>query len=218
MVKNLPAMQDTQVWSPGREDPWSRAWQPTPVLFAWRIPRKEEPGRLQSVVSHSVGHDWVANTFTFLPVLKRSCDYFLSVQRFLISKIGKTILNSSGYHAEFNNKGEEPHDAWQPEATIVTTTTLSLNSQKGAHDLKTAWTVVQPRSIPFPTPFLTSCPPMTNLCFLTPFLNATSTQTCSSAISFKVFLTESNLSLLRVCFSTKHIFDYSYFGSYYFWK
>ena len=33
MVKNLPAVQDTQVQSPGREDPWRRAWQPTPVLL-----------------------------------------------------------------------------------------------------------------------------------------------------------------------------------------
>ena len=92
------------------------------------------------------GHDWAANTFTFLPTLKQSCNYFLSVQHFLISKIGKTILNPSGYHTEFNNKGEEPQDAWQPEATIVTTTTLTLNSQQGTHDIKTAWTVVQPRS------------------------------------------------------------------------
>ena len=33
MVKNLPAMQETWVWSLGQEDPWRRAWQPTPVLL-----------------------------------------------------------------------------------------------------------------------------------------------------------------------------------------
>ena len=33
--------------------PWRRAWQPTPVIFAWRIPWTEEPGRLQSVGSQS---------------------------------------------------------------------------------------------------------------------------------------------------------------------
>ena len=34
VVKNPPAMQEmqeTQVQSPGQEDPWSRKWQPTPV-------------------------------------------------------------------------------------------------------------------------------------------------------------------------------------------
>ena len=30
--------------------PWRREWQPTPVfIFAWRIPWREEPGRLQSL-------------------------------------------------------------------------------------------------------------------------------------------------------------------------
>ena len=30
-VKNLPAVQETQVWSLGWEDPWRRKWWPTPV-------------------------------------------------------------------------------------------------------------------------------------------------------------------------------------------
>ena len=36
MVKNLPAMQETyEMWvrSLGQEDPWRRAWQPTPVFL-----------------------------------------------------------------------------------------------------------------------------------------------------------------------------------------
>ena len=33
MVKNLPEMWDTQVRSLGREDPWRREWQPTPVFL-----------------------------------------------------------------------------------------------------------------------------------------------------------------------------------------
>jgi len=43
-----------------------RQWQPTPVL-AWKIPRAEEPGRLQSMGSRRVGHDWVTSLslFTF---------------------------------------------------------------------------------------------------------------------------------------------------------
>ena len=32
-VKRLPAMQETWVQSLGREDPWRRKWQPTPVLL-----------------------------------------------------------------------------------------------------------------------------------------------------------------------------------------
>ena len=33
MVKNLAAMQETQVQSPGQEDPWRREWQRTPVFL-----------------------------------------------------------------------------------------------------------------------------------------------------------------------------------------
>ena len=33
MVKNLPAMQETQLWSLGQEDPWRRKWQPAPIFL-----------------------------------------------------------------------------------------------------------------------------------------------------------------------------------------
>ena len=33
-VKNLPAMQETWVWTLGQEDPWIRKWQPTPVFLS----------------------------------------------------------------------------------------------------------------------------------------------------------------------------------------
>ena len=33
--------------------------------LAWKIPRTEEPGRLQSMGSWRVGHDWATFTFTF---------------------------------------------------------------------------------------------------------------------------------------------------------
>ena len=38
---------------------WRRKWQPTLVfVLAWRIPGMGEPGGLQSMGSHRVGHDW----------------------------------------------------------------------------------------------------------------------------------------------------------------
>ena len=33
MIKNLPAMREAWFQSLGWEDPWRRAWQPTPVLL-----------------------------------------------------------------------------------------------------------------------------------------------------------------------------------------
>jgi len=106
MVKNLPAIQETQVWSLGRENPlekgmathsiflpgefhgdslagyspWGhkeldateqlteKAMAPHSSTLAWKIPWTEEPGRLQSMGSLGVGHDWATSLslFTFM--------------------------------------------------------------------------------------------------------------------------------------------------------
>ena len=47
-VKNLPAMQETQVQSLGREDPLEKEMATHSSILALRIPWTEEPGRLQS--------------------------------------------------------------------------------------------------------------------------------------------------------------------------
>ena len=57
MVKNLPAMQETQVRSLGPEDPLKKKMATHSSILAWRIPQTEEPGRLQSMGSKRVGHD-----------------------------------------------------------------------------------------------------------------------------------------------------------------
>ena len=46
MVKTLPAMQETQVQSLGQEDPLEKDTTTHSSILAWRIPRREEPGRL----------------------------------------------------------------------------------------------------------------------------------------------------------------------------
>ena len=56
-VKNLPAMQETQVQSLGREDPLEKGMATHSSVIAWRIPWTEEPGRLPSVGLHRVGHN-----------------------------------------------------------------------------------------------------------------------------------------------------------------
>ena len=48
MVKNLPVMLETQVQSLGREDPLEKGMATHSNILAWRIPRTEEPGGLQS--------------------------------------------------------------------------------------------------------------------------------------------------------------------------
>ena len=47
-VKNLPAIQENQVQSLGREDPLEKDMATLFSILAWRIPWTENPGRLQS--------------------------------------------------------------------------------------------------------------------------------------------------------------------------
>ena len=49
MVKNLPAMQETWIWSLGWEDPLEKGMATHSSILAWRIPWTEEAGRLQSM-------------------------------------------------------------------------------------------------------------------------------------------------------------------------
>ena len=46
-------MWETWVQSLGWEDPWKKAWQPTPVFLPGESPWTEEPGGLQSMGSES---------------------------------------------------------------------------------------------------------------------------------------------------------------------
>ena len=72
MVKNLPAMQNTQVQSLSQEDPLQKGMATHSSTLAWRIPWTEEPGRLQF---HGVTKNWVQLsqvTFPGGPVVKIS--------------------------------------------------------------------------------------------------------------------------------------------------
>ena len=53
MVKNLPATQETL----GREDPLEEEMERHSSILAWKIPRTEEPGELESMGSQRVGRD-----------------------------------------------------------------------------------------------------------------------------------------------------------------
>ena len=66
MVKNLPAMQETRVWSLGWEVPLEKGMAIHSSILARKIPWTGKPGGLQSMGSQRVGHDWVTNTH-FLP-------------------------------------------------------------------------------------------------------------------------------------------------------
>ena len=53
IVKNLPAVQETQVQFLGKEDLLEKGMATHSSILAWIIPRTEEPGRLQSMGSQN---------------------------------------------------------------------------------------------------------------------------------------------------------------------
>ena len=59
LVKNLPALWETWVWSLGWEDPLEKGTATLSSILAWRI-----PWTAQSMGMQRVGHDWATFTFT----------------------------------------------------------------------------------------------------------------------------------------------------------
>ena len=56
-IKNLPAVQETQVQSLGWEDPLEKEMATHSSILAWKISGTKEPGGLQSMGSQRVKHD-----------------------------------------------------------------------------------------------------------------------------------------------------------------
>ena len=80
-LKRLPGMWETLVRSLSWEDPLEKEMATHSSTLAWRIPWREEPGRLQSMGLQRVGH----NGATLL--------YFLCFKMQLIKKIRIFILS-----------------------------------------------------------------------------------------------------------------------------
>ena len=61
MVKHLPTMQDTWLQSLDWEDLLEKEMATHSSILAWKIPWTEEPGRLESLGSQRVGHNWATS-------------------------------------------------------------------------------------------------------------------------------------------------------------
>ena len=61
-LKLLPGMQETRVQSLSREDPLEKEMATHSSTLAWRIPWREEPGRLPSTGSQRIRHDWAISS------------------------------------------------------------------------------------------------------------------------------------------------------------
>ena len=90
MVKPLPAMWETWVWSLGREDPLEKAMAIHSSTLAWKIPLMEEPDRLQGYSSW--GHKKSDTTQRLHFHSKKSFWNLVRITKFTYSK---TKLQSS---------------------------------------------------------------------------------------------------------------------------
>ena len=88
-VKRLPTMRETWVRSLRQEDPLEKEMATHSSTLAWKIPWMEEPGRLQSVGSQRVGHDW---TRLHLPERSRAS---------LVAQLVKTLPAMQGTLVQF---------------------------------------------------------------------------------------------------------------------
>ena len=62
-------MQETWIWFLRREDPLEKGMSTHCSILTWRIPRTEEPGRLQSLGLERSRHNWVTDTSHFRGLL-----------------------------------------------------------------------------------------------------------------------------------------------------
>ena len=114
LVKNLPAMQETQVWFLGQEDPLEKEMAIHSSILAWKIPWTEESGGLQFLGLQRVRHNWA----TELNRKGKTRDLF------------KKIRDTKGtFHARMGTikdrndidltEAEDIKKRWQEECTFV---------------------------------------------------------------------------------------------------
>ena len=93
MIKNPPSMKEIWVWSLGQEYALEEEMTTHSSILAWKIPRTEELGRLQSWGSRRVWHDW-------------ACMHYLNTQSMQAMKryrISQLLLNFRLFSNVFSN-------------------------------------------------------------------------------------------------------------------
>ena len=96
-IKNLPAMPETWVRSLGQSDSLENRMATYSTILAWRIhilAWRVEPGRLQSIASQRVGHNWETNMhfFFFIPIHGQDLTVFERMNLFCM-RLGHQLQN-----------------------------------------------------------------------------------------------------------------------------
>ena len=108
LVKNLPGMQETQVRSLDQEDPLEEGMATHSSILAWRIPRTEEPGGLQSMGSQRVRHDLLNNNSANLNSPKILSGCLVSLRALQGGSVVKNSPANAGDSGSISGSGISP--------------------------------------------------------------------------------------------------------------
>ena len=81
-------MWETQVRSLGPEDPLEKEMAIYSSTIAWKIPWTEEPGRLQSMGSQRVGHDWATSLWLGASLVAQRLKHLPTMQETWVRSLG----------------------------------------------------------------------------------------------------------------------------------
>ena len=115
-------MQESQVQSLAGEDPLEKEMATHSSILAWRIPRTEEPGKLQPMGSERVRHDWATNKKRHLGSPGAVVDFIPESSRSSGSSSGEAEF-AEHWHL-LSEKAMAPHSSthfsavWSPEAGL----------------------------------------------------------------------------------------------------
>ena len=94
-LKSLPTMRETRVQSLGWEDLLEKEMATHSSILAWKIPWTEKPGRLQSLESQRVGHDWATSlslSFQQIELLKLDTHMYKNEVSVLLNTIRASLV------------------------------------------------------------------------------------------------------------------------------
>ena len=120
VVKNPPAMQETQVRSLGQGELLEKGMATHFSILAWRIPWTEEPGGLQSIESQRVRHNWSESMHTCIVDLQCSVNFCYSPWDHKESDTTETNSFTFSFHGSHY---ERAHLSWdiQYDSTMAKT-------------------------------------------------------------------------------------------------
>ena len=106
------------LWCPSRKILWRRKWQPTTVILAWKISWMDS-GRLQSMGSQRVGHNWETslyfNLFSLQHALITPPFFFFTLITSLRTQSPSTVTfwGSGGWKLQHMDFGSIHFHPWQ---------------------------------------------------------------------------------------------------------